>query len=98
MREVVHKGSFCDFPTNVRALMDFLMDLLEKVPQEYHDTLHIEFTIDEYYGSDFDIAYERPATEEELEKERLGRLNAARIAADKERALYLSLKEKYDAR
>lgn len=85
-----------DYPSNLSKMIVWLQAILDKVPQEYQDSVTIDTATGEYnvYVS---VSYEREETEEEKE----ARMSCEKVLATKRENLewkqYNLLKKKFDS-
>ena len=88
-------------PEYVVELIAWLQNLIEEVPEEYRDSVHIDFIGGaDIYGENSDvdevIYYNRPPTQEEIDAD----LETARVRQEKreaqEREEYAKLKAKFE--
>lgn len=60
----------CYLYSTVDAFINMLKEVKAKVPEEYREKLHIEFSVDYDNNAVVDVYYQRPETEKELEAKR----------------------------
>ena len=96
--EVYKHGYSEDIPTRPHELMEFLQSKIDVIPAEFMESARIEIGLDYEFGETHlgvKITYERPKTDEELDKEdRLDSEYKARLGA-KERRTLAELLAKY---
>ena len=86
-------------PTDAYEFVDFWLDKLEAIPEEFRDTAKIELEVDNYYDMALmsaTVSFTRPETKEELEVEtKHQELTDARIRKSKVEA-YNKLKQELE--
>ena len=96
-REMVKVNMICESDSATWPLGKFRA-LLEKAERLGGDTARVEFQVDQYDGGAWlTISYERPETDEEMERRLSWKREWAERDAASERAQYERLKAKYEA-
>lgn len=94
-----HKGSIYDLGRSLRETLDLLNGIYNSIPSDQRDSAEMDISIDECYGSEYEITAYRLETDEEYAardtRERREAEAHKRATETQERQVLAALKAKY---